>query len=90
MKTNKFIRACLLGGPGLDGYAYKADVYCMICTQTIVEKISKEIAPKLTDTDDPLFSDSEVVPQPIFFGESDCAQHCAECEQYLYGEQNDE
>lgn len=90
MKTNKFIQECLAGGPGLDGYAYQADVYCMICTQTIVEAIASEIAPKLTGTNDPLFSDSDTTPQPIFFGEHECAQHCADCGQYLYGEQNEE
>jgi len=28
---------------------------------------------------------SEFLPQPIFFGESDVAEHCAKCGEYLYG-----
>jgi len=31
------------------------------------------------------FSDSNEVPQPIFFGEADTEQHCTTCEEYLYG-----
>ena len=73
----------LLGGPGLDGYAFNADVYCVDC--------SKEIINELPDIeyDDLDFEDSEKVPQPIFFGESDCAQHCGNCGEYLYEPQEE-
>lgn len=33
-------------------------------------------------------ADSDTVPQPIFFGESDCPQHCGDCDEYLYGDCN--
>ena len=73
----------LMGGPGLDGYAYQADVYCVDCGRDIIRK-----GPELID--ELAFQDSEETPQPIFFGESDSAQHCAECGEYLYGEDEPE
>lgn len=90
MNVNEFVYECALGGPGLDGYAYQADVYCIACGKAIVRDIAATVAPTLSGTDDVLFQDSETCPQPIFFGESpDCAQHCAECDEYLYGEDDD-
>ena len=86
MDRQEFIDEYGKGGPGLDGYAFRADVYCIDCGEKIIEEIADEIAPKLTGTDDPMFSDSETCPQPIFFGESDYAQHCGDCGEYLYGE----
>lgn len=71
----------LLGGPGLDGYAYRAAVYCVPCGQRIAREVF-QTAPRV---DWATFNDSEQVPQPIFFGESDCAEHCDECGAYLYG-----
>lgn len=90
MKASELIREGTLGGPGLDGYAYNADVYCVDCGERIYREIAAKVAPTLAGTDDPLFSDSETVPQPVFFGESDCAQHCGQCGEYLYGPQDDE
>lgn len=87
MKCSEFIEECLLGGPGLRGYDYQCDVYCEYCADDIVRSIAGNIAPKIESTDDWLFRDSESVPQPIFFGESDYAQHCAKCGEYLYGPQ---
>ena len=86
MKQSVFIHECTLGGPGLDGYAYNADVWCVDCGRKIIRSIAKEIAPMLENTDDWRFTSSEHVPQPIFFGESDCKQYCADCDTYLYGE----
>jgi len=87
MDAKEFVRECTLGGPGLDGYAYNASVYCVDCGEDIVRSIAPTVAPKLSGSDDPMFSDSETCPQPIFFGESpDCAQHCDDCGAYLYGE----
>ena len=75
----------LLGGPGHDGYAYQADVYCVDCGQDIIETLYAD------DYELLLEEDSNSAPQPIFFGESpDYAQHCAECGEYLYGEESDE
>ena len=34
--------------------------------------------------------DTDHVPQPIFFGEADTAQHCADCGEYMYGPEEDE
>ena len=71
-------RDMLLGGPGLDGYAYRADAYCVSCGQAIIEAGQEEVPA-------PFDRDSDTTPQPIFFGESDCTQHCSECGEYLYG-----
>jgi len=75
----------LLGGPGHDGYAYNADVYCVDCGQEIIRDLHKEGAYNNGDS-----GDTDEFPQPIFFGECDCAQHCAECQEYLYGEQDED
>jgi hypothetical protein len=90
MLRDEFIRAATLGGPGLDGYAYCGDVLCVTCGRDTIEDIAAEVAPRLCGTDDPGFSDSELIPQPIFFGESDCAQYCAECCAYLYGDDDED
>jgi len=76
-------REMLLGGPGLDGYAYQADTYCIEHGQAIIRALPRERYDELDA------NDSETVPQPIFFGESDSAQHCAECGEYLYGPQEE-
>jgi len=76
-------REMLLGGPGLDGYAYCADVYCVACGQSIIEALPRE------EYDEVESRDSETVPQPILFGEADTAQHCGECGAYLYGPQEE-
>lgn len=86
MTPERFLLECFRGGPGLDGYAYNADVYCCGCARKIGEQIAPSIAPRILDTSDPLFRDSETCPQPIFFGESDNAQVCGECGEYLYGD----
>lgn len=70
------------GGPGLDAYAYQSEVYCPGCAR----KLDFGTGP-WTDND---FGDSEVVPFPVFFGESDAEQDCAQCGVYLYGERIEE
>ena len=77
---------CLKGGPGLDGYAFRADVYCEDCG----EKMAREVFKGGRRVDWTTFCDSEEVPQPIFFGESDSAEHCGECGEHLYGEDPEE
>jgi hypothetical protein len=72
----------LAGGPGHDGYAYCGDVYCVDCGQEIILGLPDQI-PYAQATD------SNHVPQPIFFGESDVAEHCANCGEYLYGGDED-
>lgn len=74
------LASLLLGGPGHDGYAYNADVLCVDCGQKTIVDLYKDGA---YDDGDP--GDSDAAPQPIFFGESDCAQHCSVCGEYLYG-----
>ena len=86
MTRDEFIEEASKGGPGLDGYAFSASVYCPGCGEKIIEEIADDVAPKLSGTDDPSFRDSEVVPQPIFFGEADSAMNCEDCGEYLYGE----
>jgi len=71
----------LQGGPGLDGYAFQADVYCVPCGQDHV-RIAFFARPTV---DWNTFRDSEEVPQPIFFGESETEQCCADCGEHLYG-----
>lgn len=72
----------LMGGPGHDGYAYNADVYCVRCGQELIRRLYAESGPPVGDE----ANDSESWPQPIFFGESpDFAQHCGECGEHLYG-----
>lgn len=90
MTKAEFVRESCLGGPGHDGYAYDADVYCVDCGQAIIRDIACVVAPTLTGTDDPSFADSGTVPQPIFLGESDTAQYCGECGEHLYGDDPDE
>lgn len=72
----------LLGGPGLDGYAYRADVYCAPCGQAITREVFERFPEGVPD---PLAQDSDELPQPVFFGESDTEQHCGDCGEYLYG-----
>lgn len=73
----------LLGGPGLDSYHYNAAIYCVDCGQNITRKVFEEYPDGITY---PEAQDSDVVPQPNFFSESeDCPQHCDECGEYLYG-----
>lgn len=74
----------LKGGPGLDGYAYHADVYCVDCGQDIIRKLEDRDYTELEA------GDMECVPVPIFFGESpDCEQYCTVCGEYLYGGNSD-
>ena len=84
MTKENLINEATLGGPGLDGYSYRADIYCVDCGEDIIDKIADKVAPQLEDTNNPLFSDSETLPQPIFFGEADCEQHCGSCGEFLY------
>lgn len=83
------LKDALLGGPGLDGYAYNADVLCVDCGHAAIEAVFDARRAmgqhELTDLE---AGDSEVIPVPIFFGESDTAQHCGECGSYLYGERD--
>ena len=90
MTPEELIHEATLGGPGLDGYAFNADVLCRNCAEKYIHEHAKELAKKIESTDDPSFQDSEVIPQPIFFGEADSAQHCGDCGEYLYGEDPDD
>lgn len=84
MTKQELIHQATLDGPGLDGYSFQADVWCIDCGETIIKEIAHKVAPQLENTSDPLFSDSETLPQPIFFGEADNKQHCAGCGKFLY------
>jgi hypothetical protein len=76
MKRDKL----LLGGPGLNGYTYAGDVYCIDCGQDIIWKLPDELDAR----------DRYKVPLPIFFGESNVREHCATCGKYLYGGDSDD
>ena len=84
MKNNSVysLKDALMGGPGLDGYAYNADIYCVDCGREIVREVfdGKDCIGEVE------FFDSEKMPQPIFFGESECEEHCGNCGVYMYGE----
>lgn len=69
----------LLGGPGLDGYAYQADVYCVPCGRAMIARLPDR------DYSEVEAGDSERVPVPVFWGEHEEPQHCAKCGAYLYG-----
>lgn len=73
------IRDTLMGGPGLDGYAYRADVYCIRDGQDIARDVLTG-GRRMNWTD---FCDSEQIPQPVFFGESEYPEHCAKCGERL-------
>ena len=83
MRRSEIIRETMLGGPGLDSYAFQAALYCRGCARDIVRKVAGKL--KLTSTDDCLFQDSETLPQPGFFSESDSEEFCDSCGEYLYG-----
>lgn len=69
----------LLGGPGLDGYVYQSAIYCVDCGRSIIEQLPDR------DYDELEVGDSDEVPVPVFFGESDEPQHCDACGACLYG-----
>lgn len=85
VNTDKLIEQATMGGPGLDGYAYNAELLCIECGRKAIEEAAPAMAAIIASTDDPEFRDSEHFPQPVFFGESDVAEHCAVCGEYLYG-----
>jgi hypothetical protein len=70
-----------LKGPGFSGYAYRADLYCEDCGSSIIDALPDG------PFDDVWVGDNNNVPSPIFFPESECAQHCATCGLHLYGPQ---
>ena len=75
----------LMGGPGLDGYTYNADVYCVECGKDICCELWERRERKPINWMD--FCDSEQWPSPIFFGESpEFEQYCGDCGTYMYGE----
>lgn len=79
------------GGPGLVGYAYKADTYCEDCNWDVLKRAVETAEVKaLEGINDPCFYDSETLPQPIFFGESGDPVHCSDCGEYLYGGDTDD
>ena len=80
-------RDLTLGAPGLDCYAYQATVYCVDCGRARIHDIcqSPEALTALAADDTLWLYDSENVPQPGFFTESDTAQYCDDCGEYLYG-----
>jgi len=78
----------LKGGPGLAGYAYDADILCVECGREKLVQVYKQFPNGIYW---PFACDSETIPQPIWFGESDYAQYCSSCAVYVYGgrEQSD-
>ena len=81
------LKDALMGGPGLDGYTFNADVYCVDCGRDIIREVFHKAGGTL---DDLAFRDSETCPQPIFFGEADSAEHCGDCGDFLYGQTSED
>lgn len=81
------LRDALLGGPGLDGYAYCADTYCVDCGRDITLAVYARRNGRPIPY--PEAQDSDEVPQPIFFGDADYAVHCSDCGEHLYGEDDE-
>jgi hypothetical protein len=76
-------REALMGGPGLSGYAFNSDTWCVRCGQDIIRGLDLEKIPTH------LHGDTDHVPQPIFFGDTDREVHCACCGEYMYGTRKD-
>lgn len=61
------LKDALMGGPGLDGYAYRGDTYSIEKGRQIIRELWQWRGGK--DWSELEFQDSEVLPQPIFFAE---------------------
>jgi hypothetical protein len=81
MEKQEFIKQATMGGPGLCAYAYHTAYLCIECGQ----KITKIVAKAISDSEFPIeetdlrFSDSDHLPQPVFFGESYQQEYCDIC-----------
>jgi hypothetical protein len=61
-------------------YAYNAELFCDDCAEAIMERLAKESpAPGLLDS-----GDSNEYPQYADNDESDCPNHCGDCDVFLY------
>lgn len=90
------LREALLGGPGLDGYAFNAEILCVDCGQDAIRAVFNALAAKqnigaetVSIDEEPFDQDTDTLPQPVFFGESDSAEHCGKCGCYCYGNDNE-
>jgi hypothetical protein len=72
----------LKGGPGLRAYVYDAELYCVECGQDHLRRLFKRFPNGILA---PFASDSDLLPQPVFFGEHEEPQYCDKCAVYLYG-----
>jgi hypothetical protein len=77
--------------PGFRAYAFHAAIWCADCIRTMAEngELDATLA-KLTGEPEYMYLDTETLPQPAFFPESNCAEHCDGCGEYLYGEDSEE
>lgn len=71
MTPNEKLAEALKGGPGLRGYAYRGAAYCIDCGQRIIREL-----PRIPHPASPFFSDSETLPQPIWWEEVDWCDEC--------------
>lgn len=65
----------LAGGPGLDGYAFQADTFCIDCGREILRQLGADRDGR--GWEELEFHDSAVLPQPIFFEPVDYCGACA-------------
>jgi len=72
----------------MDAYIYQADLYCASCTETIKKTLQSP-----TNIDDENTFDSDDYPKGPYSdggGESDCPQHCGQCNVFLENPLTDE
>ena len=80
------LKDAIMGGPGLRGYAYRADVLCVACSHNTIKTLwSQRMFSSAPYWELSEFQDSNVLPQPMFFPESGTKEHCGVCDRYLYG-----
>ena len=87
-RVRELRRELKLGGPGLDSYAYCADLLCVDCAHEEIDRLldAAEQSLDLSELDcDP--RDTEECPAPSFFSEANPgeAAHCGQCGELLYG-----
>ena len=79
-----FLENLKMGGPGLDGYIFRSDLYCPKCGQDIIDKLvyDGEIGPPDPNEDASWVQDSDIVPQPVFHLEPG-TETCSYCNKEL-------
>ena len=76
------LKDLILGGPpGLNGYTYQADTWCVECGREIIKALVT--AGSLMNLAEREIQDTDTIPQPIVFGEAATSQYCANCGTFI-------